>query len=78
MQMRPIWSGSLSFGLINYLRNAFGQTAASVYSIRPYPGATVSTPLEWIEVKKGLDPSKFTIKTIWKRLQKKGDLWSLC
>lgn len=56
-------------------RNAIGQTAAAVYCIRPFPGATVSTPLEWSEVKRGLDPADFTIKTIHKRLKQKGDLW---
>ncbi len=59
----------------DYMRNALGQTAAAPYSLRPYPGATVSTPLEWSEVKKGLNPSQFTIKTIHARLKKKGDLW---
>jgi bifunctional non-homologous end joining protein LigD len=60
---------------LDYLQNRRGQTIAAPYSLRPAPGATVSTPLEWKEVKKGLDPRKFTIKTIWKRLEKKGDLW---
>jgi bifunctional non-homologous end joining protein LigD len=61
---------------LDYLQNRRGQTIAAPYSLRPYPGATVSTPLEWREVKKGLDPGKFTIETIWKRLEKKGDLWA--
>jgi len=60
---------------IDYLQNRGGQTLAAPYSVRPKPGATVSTPLEWSEVKKGLHPSKFTIKTIFKRLEKKGDLF---
>ncbi|HET8574577.1 MAG TPA: DNA ligase D [Candidatus Paceibacterota bacterium] len=60
---------------LDYLQNRFGQTLACAYSIRPFPHATVSTPLEWSEVRKGLDPKNFTIKTIWKRLEKKGDLW---
>ncbi|MBX4192549.1 non-homologous end-joining DNA ligase [Candidatus Parcubacteria bacterium] len=60
---------------LDIARNNKGQTAASVYSLRPYPGATVSTPLEWREVKKGLHPSSFTIKTIFPRLKKKGDLF---
>ncbi|MBX4192608.1 hypothetical protein KW798_03965, partial [Candidatus Parcubacteria bacterium] len=60
---------------LDIARNNKGQTAASVYSLRPYPGATVSTPLEWREVKKGLRPSSFTIKTIFPRLKKKGDLF---
>ena len=57
---------------LDYLQNSRGQTLASVYSARPKPGATVSTPLEWKEVKKGLHPGMFTIKNIHKRLEKKG------
>lgn len=60
---------------IDYLRNSKGQTAASVYSVRAKPGATVSTPLKWEEVNKRLDPSQFTIKTMRKRLEKHGDLF---
>ena len=60
---------------VDYLRNSVGQTAVAPYSLRATPEATVSTPLEWREVKKGLDPKKFTIKTIFKRLAAKGDLW---
>lgn len=56
-------------------RNARGQAVAVAYSVRPYPGATVSTPLKWSEVRKGLDPSKYTIKTLPKRIEKLGDLW---
>jgi DNA primase len=63
---------------LDYMRNAVGQTAAAAYSLRPWPGATVSTPLAWIEVKKGLRPERFTIKTIFKRLRTKGDLRSQC
>ncbi len=60
---------------IDYLQNRKGQTLASVYSLRPKPGATISTPLEWKEVKKGLHPSQFHIGNIFKRLEKKGDLF---
>jgi len=60
---------------IDYLQNSRGQTLASAYSARPKPGATVSAPLEWKEVKKGLQLSDFTIKTIHKRIRKKGDLF---
>ena len=60
---------------IDYLQNGRGQTLAAPYSLRPWPGATVSTPLEWKEVTLRLNPKKFTIKTIHQRLKKKGDLW---
>jgi bifunctional non-homologous end joining protein LigD len=60
---------------LDFLQNRRGQTLAAPYSIRPVAGARVSTPLKWSEVKKGLDPSKFTIKTMPKRLDKVGDLW---
>ncbi len=60
---------------IDYLQNSRGQTLASAYSLRPRPGAPVSTPLEWKEVKRGLKPERFNIKTTPKRLQKKGDLF---
>ena len=49
---------------------------AAVHSTSPSAaGLTVSTPLEWKEIKKGLDPGAFTIHTIEKRLARKGDLW---
>lgn len=60
---------------LDHLQNRKGQTLASVYSIRPKPGATVSTPLEWDEVKPGLDLRDFTIGTVPARVKKKGDLF---
>lgn len=60
---------------IDFLQNRKGQTLAAPYSVRPKPGATVSTPLKWSEVKSGLSPSDFTIKNIFKRIEKVGDLW---
>ncbi|MDP4196435.1 MAG: non-homologous end-joining DNA ligase, partial [Bacteroidota bacterium] len=44
---------------LDYLQNRSGQTIAAPYSVRPKPGATVSAPLNWDEVKPGLDPMKF-------------------
>lgn len=61
---------------VDYLQNRRGQTLASAYSLRPKPGATVSTPLEWKEVKPGLHPSQFNIHNIMERVKKKGDLFS--
>jgi DNA ligase D len=60
---------------VDYLQNSRGQTLASAYSVRPKPGAPVSTPLEWKELKHGLHPTDFTIKNVLKRFKKKGDLF---
>lgn len=60
---------------IDFLQNRKGQTIAAAYSVRPKPGATVSTPLEWDEVNENLNPKEFTIFTTLERLEKKGDLW---
>lgn len=60
---------------IDFPRNTNGQTIAAPYSIRPRPHAPVSTPLEWKEVKKGLNPLDFTIKTVLKRVDRVGDLF---
>lgn len=60
---------------IDVHQNNFGQTIAAPYSVRARPGATVSTPLKWSEVKKGLDPADFTIKNILKRVKKIGDIY---
>lgn len=60
---------------LDFLQNRKGQTLAAPYCVRPKAGATVSTPLEWDELKKGLHPSQFTIKTIFDRLKEKGDLF---
>ena len=43
------------------------------FSVRPLAGAPVSTPLEWDEVEPGLDPKRFTIKTVIPRLERSGD-----
>jgi bifunctional non-homologous end joining protein LigD len=60
---------------LDFLQNRRGQTIAAPYSVRPQRGATVSTPLKWEELNGRLDPSKMTIRTIGKRLDKLGDLW---
>jgi len=60
---------------VDYLQNIRGKTVASVYSPRPRAGAPVSTPLKWEELKRKMDPAEFTIKTIFKRLDKFGDLF---
>jgi bifunctional non-homologous end joining protein LigD len=60
---------------IDYLQNRPIQTICAPYSVRPKPGATVSAPLHWDEVKKGLKISNFTIKNILERVQSEGDLF---
>jgi bifunctional non-homologous end joining protein LigD len=57
-------------------QNDYADTLAAAYSVRPYKHPTVSTPLEWKEVKDKLDPGKFTMDTIPERLEKKGDTWA--
>ncbi len=61
---------------LDFLQNRRGQTLAAPYSVRPAPGAPVSTPLRWREVKPGLDPTRFTIRTLARRVDKVGDLWA--
>ena len=61
---------------LDYLQNRSGQTVASVYSVRPKAGATVSMPLEWKEVKKGLQISVFNIHNALERIKKKGDIFA--
>lgn len=61
--------------LIDANQNGEGKTIASVYSVRPHPGAPVSAPLRWDEVREGLDPHDFTISTIGRRIEQHGDLF---
>lgn len=62
---------------VDHQQNARGKSVAAAYSVRPRPGATVSAPLEWAEVKRGkITPEDFTIKNMLDRIQKKGDLFS--
>jgi bifunctional non-homologous end joining protein LigD len=56
-------------------RNAYLQTIVTPYSVRRRPGATVSMPLAWDEVTARLDPRRFTIRTLEKRVAS-GDPWS--
>jgi bifunctional non-homologous end joining protein LigD len=56
-------------------QNDYADTLASAYTVRPNKTPTVSTPLNWREVKAGLDPEQFTIETIQKRVRSKDDLF---
>jgi len=60
---------------VDYLQNILGKTVAGVYAVRARPTPTVSTPVAWDELIKGLDPRKFTIDTVPARVEKVGDLW---
>ncbi len=62
--------------LVDYNQNAWGRTLASVYSVRPKPGAPVSTPVTWAEVEHGFRIEDFRIDTIVDRVRKLGDLWN--
>ena len=61
---------------VDYLQNIPGKTVAGAYAVRAKPGATVSTPLSWDEVRPGLDLRAFTIETVPARVAKVGDLWA--
>lgn len=60
---------------LDFLQNRPGATIAGPYSLRPKPGATVSTPLHWDEVKTGLQMKDFTIKNAIARFKSEGDLF---
>jgi bifunctional non-homologous end joining protein LigD len=60
---------------LDFLQNRSIQTIAAPYSLRPKPGATVSTPLHWEEVKKGLSPKNFTIFNTLDRISNEGDIF---
>ena len=60
---------------LDFLQNRPQATVAAPYSIRPKPGATVSAPLHWDEVKQGLQLKDFTIANMPSRLKSEGDLF---
>jgi bifunctional non-homologous end joining protein LigD len=61
--------------LVDYNQNAWGQTLASIYSVRPRPEATVSTPVTWEEVGRNIRIEDFTVSNVPARVKKIGDLW---
>jgi bifunctional non-homologous end joining protein LigD len=60
---------------VDYLQNRPKATLAAPYSLRPKPGATVSMPLHWEEVKKGLKMKDFTINNALERIKSEGDIF---
>ena len=70
------WSKAKRRGvLVDANQNGEGKTIASVYSVRPKPGAPVSTPLRWDEVTEELDPRDFTTEVVLDRIARHGDLY---
>jgi bifunctional non-homologous end joining protein LigD len=61
--------------LVDYNQNAWGRTLASIYSVRPTPRATVSTPITWREVERGVEVDAFRMDTVPARVRRLGDLW---
>jgi bifunctional non-homologous end joining protein LigD len=62
--------------LVDYNQNAWGRTLASVYSVRPRPRATVSTPVSWDEVTRGFTIEDFRMDNVPTRVAALGDLWA--
>jgi bifunctional non-homologous end joining protein LigD len=62
--------------LVDVARNRYAQTAVPPYAVRPRPGAPVATPIEWDELSDSrLRPDRWTVRTVLRRLAKKGDPW---
>jgi bifunctional non-homologous end joining protein LigD len=61
--------------LVDYNQNRWGSTLASIYSVRPRPMASVSTPVTWDEIKNGIRIEDFRLDNVRARLATVGDLW---
>ena len=61
--------------LVDYNQNAWGQTLASVYSVRPRVRASVSVPVTWREVEDGFNIDDFRMDNVPGRVRRLGDLW---
>jgi bifunctional non-homologous end joining protein LigD len=62
--------------LVDHRQNGWGKTIASVYSVRPKPGAPVSTPLRWEELTPDVLPRQFTMEVVLERVTQLGDLFA--
>jgi len=61
--------------LVDHRQNGWGKTIASVYSVRPKPGAPVSTPLRWSELTESIVPRDFPMAVALERVERHGDLF---
>jgi bifunctional non-homologous end joining protein LigD len=61
--------------LVDHRQNGWGKTIASVYSVRPRPGAPVSTPLRWEELTEDVTPRQFGMQDVLGRVERFGDLY---
>jgi bifunctional non-homologous end joining protein LigD len=61
--------------LVDHRQNGHGKTIASVYSVRPRPGAPVSTPLAWDELTEDVRPRQFGMQEVLARIERVGDLY---
>jgi bifunctional non-homologous end joining protein LigD len=62
--------------LVDFNQNAWGRTLASIYSVRPTPQATVSMPVTWQELRRGIRLEAFHVGNAPARLRRRGDLWA--
>jgi bifunctional non-homologous end joining protein LigD len=62
--------------LVDHRQNGWGKTIASAYSVRPKPGAPVSTPLRWEELTPKVRPRDFTMQVALERIEQSGDLFA--
>ena len=62
--------------LVDHRQNGWGKTIASVYSVRPKPGAPVSTPLRWDELTADVRPRDFGMEVALRRIEQHGDLFA--
>jgi bifunctional non-homologous end joining protein LigD len=62
--------------LVDHRQNGWGKTIASVYSVRPKPGAPISTPMHWDELTADVRPRDFTMDVALQRINERGDLFA--
>jgi bifunctional non-homologous end joining protein LigD len=61
--------------LVDHRQNGHGKTIAAAYSVRPKPGAPVSTPLRWEELGEKVRPRDFGMREVLRRVERHGDLF---